>query len=100
MLSLLTFQGLATNELQNIKLDDLDLAKATIKITGKKKSNQRNIPLEASQIGAFMHYIQNIRPQFLNYQKSEDNENLFLPLPERSEEHTSELQSRPHLVCR
>src|SRR3989442_10931930 len=23
-----------------------------------------------------------------------------LPAPERSEEHTSELQSRPHLVCR
>jgi len=82
MLSLLLFQGIATNELQSINLDDLDLVKATIKITGKKKSNQRNIPLEASQIGAFMHYIENIRPQFLAYQKSEDNESLFLPLPE------------------
>jgi site-specific recombinase XerD len=82
MLSLLLNQGLATNELQNIRLDDLDLTKASIKITGKKKSNQRNIPLEASQIGAFMHYIQNIRPQLLEYQKSEDNEILFLPLPE------------------
>jgi len=89
MLSLLLFQGLATNELQNIKLDDLDLTKASIKITGTKKSNQRNIPLEASQIGAFMHYLQNIHPHFLEYQDNKDRLCLFLPLPEagRSKAH-------------
>src|SRR5690554_1451728 len=38
MLSLLLFQGIATNELQSINLDDLDLVKATIKITAKKRA--------------------------------------------------------------
>src|SRR5690554_6777315 len=32
--------------------------------------------------------------------EAESDVNDYLNLPERSEEHTSELQSRPHLVCR
>src|SRR5690554_7130036 len=32
--------------------------------------------------------------------KSENEDELQLKMVERSEEHTSELQSRPHLVCR
>ncbi len=43
MLSLLVHQGITTRELQRINLCDLDLIKATLKITGAKKSNKRNI---------------------------------------------------------
>jgi site-specific recombinase XerD len=81
MLSFLLNQGLTTRELQRIDLEDLDLIKATLKITGAKKSNKRNIPLNASQIGSLMHYTQNIRPQFLEFLNTETNQ-LFLPLPE------------------
>jgi integrase/recombinase XerD len=81
MLSFLLNQGLTTRELQRINLCDLDLIKATLKITGAKKSNKRNIPLNASQIGSLMHYTQNIRPQFFEYLNTESNQ-LFLPLPE------------------
>jgi integrase/recombinase XerD len=81
MLSFLLNQGLTTRELQRISLEDLDLIKATLKITGAKKSNERNIPLNASQIGSLMHYTQNIRPQFLEFLNTE-TEQLFLPLPE------------------
>ncbi len=81
MLSFLVYQGLTTRELQRMTLADLDLNKATVKITGTKKSNERNIPLNASQIGTLIHYLNEIRPQFLAYLNTETNQ-LFLPLPE------------------
>jgi len=77
----LVYQGLTTRELQRITLADLDLNKATVKISGTKKSNERNIPLNASQIGTLIHYLNEIRPQFLAFLNTE-NEQLFLPLPE------------------
>jgi len=81
MLSLLLNQGLTTRELQKINVADLDLIKATLKITGAKKSNERNIPLNASQIGSLMHYTNQIRPQFFEFYNIESNQ-LFLALPE------------------
>jgi len=81
MLSFLVYQGLTTRELQRITLADLNLNKATVKITGTKKSNERNIPLNASQIGTLIHYLNEIRPQFLEFLNTESNQ-LFLPLPE------------------
>ncbi len=79
ILGLLCYQGLATNEVQNITLDDLDLIKATIKV--QRKGIKRTLSLHASQMGALMHYTQNIRPQFLEY-RTDDPKQLFLPLPE------------------
>ncbi|MDR0207077.1 MAG: tyrosine-type recombinase/integrase [Bacteroidales bacterium] len=79
ILSLLVHQGVRTNEIGTIKIDDLDLIKANIKIRNKK-AGERVLPLKASQIGLFINYLQNIRPQLLEYQTKE-SENLFLPLP-------------------
>lgn len=87
MLSFLLYQGLATNELQKIQLADIDLNKAQIHITGGRKSNERNIPLNASQIGFLINYIENIRPKFFTY--CEASEQLFLPLPEVSKAKTN-----------
>jgi site-specific recombinase XerD len=80
MLSILVNQGVVTTELQKIETGDLDLMKATLKIRGGKRGSDRTLPLKATQIGLFMHYLQNIRPQFLEYQ-TEESEKLFLPLP-------------------
>ncbi len=89
LLSLLIHQGLNTAELERIHLEHLDLNKAQIHITGSKKSNPRNIPLHASQIGGLILYLQNIRPQYLDYQQNVDTQNLLLPLPEAGKKKTS-----------
>ena len=60
---------------------------ATIKIRGSRKSNERILPLNATQIGVLMNYLQNIRNQFLESHDSE-SEKLFLTLPESSKEET------------
>ena len=67
MLTFLLYQGLPTNELPLISIDDIDLNKATVKIRSGKKIRERNLPLNASQIGFLIHYINNIRSQFLEH---------------------------------
>lgn len=89
MLSFLVYQGLHTNELQKISLDDIDLIKASVNIQGSKKTNERKLILRPEQIGVLMYYLQNIRPQFLENYTSENN-NLFLVLPEVSKTHTTQ----------
>jgi len=80
MLSILINQGTSTTEIERIETGDIDLIKATIKIRGGKRGNDRTLPLKATQIGLFMHYLQSIRPQLLEYQTKESSK-LFLPLP-------------------
>lgn len=94
ILSLLINQGTTTKEIDKIELNDLDLTKATLKIRGGRKSNERVLPLEATQIGVLMDYLQNIRPQLLEYCE-QDSEKLFLSLPQysqRKSEATSVMQ--------
>ncbi len=75
----LIYQGLVTSEFERINLADIDFLKATVKIYGRIRAKDRTLPLHASQIGALMHYIQNIRPQFLAFCKESDR--LFFALP-------------------
>jgi site-specific recombinase XerD len=77
MLSFLVYQGLHTNELENITMDNIDLIKATVKIQGTSRTNARSLKLDAVQIGALMHYFQNIRPQLLE-QYTEASDLVFL----------------------
>lgn len=90
MLGFLIYQGLATNELQKIKLTDLNTNKGQVKIRAARKSSERKIPLHAVQIGALINYIQNIRTQFFDY-RSDENEQLFLPMPASGSRHTDSL---------
>jgi site-specific recombinase XerD len=80
ILSLLFNQGTTTTEIDRILLQDLNLQKATIKIRGGKRSNERNLDLKAEQIGLLIHYQNEIRPQFLTDETAE-SEKLFLPYP-------------------
>ena len=80
MFSIFINQGVATSEIEKIEISDLDFAKATIRIRSGKRGKERVLPLKATQIGLFMNYLQNIRPQVLEYQTKECN-NLFLSLP-------------------
>lgn len=65
MLTFLLCQGLPTNELPLISINDIDLAKA--RFTLNNGSTTRTLPIQATQIGTLIHYINNIRPQFLDY---------------------------------
>ena len=67
MLTFLLYQGLRTNDLPKIKLSDIDLNKAKITITGGKKCTTRTLPIQATQMGALIQYINNIRPLFLEF---------------------------------
>lgn len=87
MLGLLLNQGLATNEIQKINLTDIDLNKATVKISSGKKSNERTLQLKASQIGAIINYIENIRHKFFTFCTETDK--LFFALPESSKRKTN-----------
>ena len=78
--SILFNQGANTSEIEKIGIEDIDLIKATIKMRGGIRLNERVLPLKATQIGLFIHYLQNIRPQLTEYQTKE-SEKLFLPLP-------------------
>ncbi len=79
LLSILVYQGATTGEIERIESDDIDLIKATLRIQGTRHSNERVLPLKATQIGLFMLYMQDIRPQLIEYQKDESNK-LFLSL--------------------
>src|SRR5690606_445741 len=85
-LSILIHQAATTKELQTLLLEDIDLIKAKIKLRGGKRSNSRTIALHATQIGILTHYIQSIRPQFLQY--CNDKGQLFFALPEVSKKRT------------
>jgi site-specific recombinase XerD len=80
IVSILFNQGTSTTEIERIQLNDIDLTKATIKIRGGLRGKDRTLPLKATQIGLFINYQQNIRPQLLEYQTKE-TEKLFLSLP-------------------
>jgi site-specific recombinase XerD len=88
ILNILIHQGTTTKEIDTLQLSDLDLMNATLKIHGGRKSNARTVPLQATQIGVLMHYLQNIRPQLLEYHKDKDRQCLFLTLPEYSKRKT------------
>ena len=87
ILSILINQGATTGDIEKIEVGDIDLIKATLKIRGGRHSNERILPLKASQIGLFMLYLQNIRPQFVEYQAKE-SEKLFLLLPQGGKKQT------------
>ena len=80
IVSILLNQGTSTSEIEKIETGDIDLTKAILKIRGGKRSNDRTLPLKAKQIGTLMYYLQNTRPQLLEYQTAETDK-LFLSLP-------------------
>jgi site-specific recombinase XerD len=75
MLGFAVHQGLTAKELHRLCINDIDLIKAVVNVKAAHKTNARTLPLHASQIGALMHYIQSIRPQFLQG----NEQTLFIP---------------------
>jgi len=71
MLTFLLFQGLPTNELPQINVNDIDLNKARLTL------NNRTLPIQATQMGTLIYYINSIRPQFLEFCQVETDRLFF-----------------------
>ena len=90
LLGLLIYQGLTTQNLQQLQVDNVQLYKGKIDILGTKKSNGRLLELKPWQLMDLMEYINEIRPQIIEKRaklspsgkcpQGNGAEQLFLPL--------------------
>lgn len=76
ILGLMIFQGLNVKNLGILTIDDLDLHRSKIYIPSTKRSNSRELSLEATQMMGLFEYEKEIRPALLDYFKPTDK--LFL----------------------
>ncbi len=76
MLTFLVYQGLTTTELTQIGINDIDMQKA--RLTLNNGETIRNLPIQASQMGALIHYIKQIRPFYL--EQCGETDRLFFSL--------------------
>jgi integrase/recombinase XerD len=72
IMSLLIYQGIKTGELIKIKIQDLDLEKAQIKIHGTALTNDRTLLLKAQQILLLHEYINHHRKELITFRTKED----------------------------
>lgn len=63
VVGLLVFQGLTSEELARVVEKDIKLREGKIYIAGGRKSNERELKLEAHQILDLMEYVLKIRPE-------------------------------------
>jgi len=80
ILSLMIYQGLATDEINRLTLQDVRLKDGTVFISGTRKSNERLLELKPHQIMALMEYQLATRTTFLKLQPKA-SEAYFLQLP-------------------
>ncbi len=76
IISLLVYQGLNTNGLQNLTVKDVNLREGNIYLKGHRRSNERILKLESHQILDFMEYTLQTRQTILAETKKETD--LFL----------------------
>jgi site-specific recombinase XerD len=83
ILGLLIYQGLQTEEITKLQVQDIKLREGKMFIAGTKRSNDRTLKLESHQVFDLLDYINDTRKQILHYkQTAEPNQNLFLQLGE------------------
>lgn len=88
ILGLLIYQGITTQNLQQLQVENIQLYKGKIDILGTKKSNGRVLELKPWQLMELMEYVNEIRPQILE-QTSKETEQLLLPLGSSLQLHNS-----------
>lgn len=76
-LGLIIWQALSLGELENLTIKDVKLRDGKIFIAGARRSNERELKLEATQIMDMMEYLNEIRPELLKSSKQE-TERLFV----------------------
>lgn len=76
IMSLLVNQGLRIGEIEKININDIDLEKACLQVTGTALTNNRNLPLKAEQILLLYQYINHDRTKLKTWRN--DNNKLLL----------------------
>jgi integrase/recombinase XerD len=74
VLSLLHYQALQGGEIKALKVEDVNLSKAEIKIPSTKRNQSRILSLTALQLLDFKEYLEKIRPELVCY----PNAQLFI----------------------
>jgi site-specific recombinase XerD len=77
MLGLMIWQGLGTGELGKLQTKDLKLREGKIYIAGSRRSNERELKLEAHQVLDLMEYTLQIRKELLEIH-GQETEQLFI----------------------
>ena len=77
ILGLIIYQGLGTTELSRLKVNDVKLRDGKIFISGTRRSNERELKLEAHQIMDMMEYKLKIRDKILKIKKH-NSDNLLI----------------------
>jgi integrase/recombinase XerD len=72
IMSLLVHQGLRIGEIENLKVTDIDLEKATIQIKETGVTNARNLPLKAEQILLLYEFINQDRNKLKTVRNDEN----------------------------
>ena len=79
MLSLLVYQGVKTEELNKLQVEDVKLREGKIEIHGGAKSERRLLQLESHQVLEFYDYVNNTRKEILAQSKQETDK-LFVSI--------------------
>ena len=79
MLSLLVYQGVKTEELIKLELQDVKLKEGRIEIPGGLRSEGRILKLESHQVLEFYDYVSNTRKEILS-QSKQQTEKLFVSI--------------------
>jgi integrase/recombinase XerD len=105
MLTLIHYQALRVGELKQLKVEDIDLKKATIYIPKNHRSNSRSLELTALQVLEIQDYLAQTRPLLLHYStnqlfitggSSENLNNSFLKLKTKLKKGLPQLQNLEH----
>ena len=72
IMSLLVHQGLRIGEIEQLKVTDIDLEKATIQIKETGVTNARNLPLKAEQILLLYEFISQDRNKLKTFRNDEN----------------------------
>ncbi|RZJ36583.1 MAG: integrase [Flavobacterium sp.] len=70
LLSLLIYQGLTSDEIIRLDVDNIDLDNATVLVKGSNKLHRRTLFLQAKQIQLLSKYIHHTRPEMLRSKTS------------------------------
>lgn len=79
MLSLLVYQGVKTEELIKLELQDVKLREGKIEIPGGAKSERRLLQLESHQVLEFYDYINNTRKEIMT-NSGQKTDKLFVSI--------------------
>lgn len=79
MLSLLVYQGVKTEELIKLEVQDVKLKEGKIDIPGGSKSERRVLQLESHQVLEFYDYVNSTRKEILN-QSKQKTDKLFVSI--------------------